>query len=432
MDYFAIFAKTEKTDTMKQLKYLFLLLALVLPLMQLHADEPFRKHRYNAFSVLPVGPENIVMMGNSITNMHEWWEALGDHRILNRGVSGAVSDEMLENLDPIVSGHPAKVFIMIGTNDIGYGQSREHIADNLQKIITRFQQESPATRIYVQSILPSGNGSRGGKIAGTNELLRSVCRKANVTFIDLYDLLGDGEGHMKAGWSFDDLHPKAIGYRAWCNALIPYLDEGTGQTHRCNYVEQLPDIHENRFDSFGARLGTLSQLPIQADDMVFIGDEMIHSGEWHELLNTPKAKNRGTGWGYPGGDMGWFMKEIPHLLHGNKANQCPATIVLYAGAQEAENGTDIGAFESQYRELLALLHREAPTAHIRILSVLRNENTEKDARFTQAYNKVLQQIAKKDKQATFVDICTPLRAEGMMTGPYVSGMGYLKIAELLR
>lgn len=408
----------------------FLLLCLC-SLTSVRADEPFRNHRYHVFSVLPVHSDHIVMMGNSITNMHEWWEALGNHRIINRGVSGAVSDEMVANLSPIVSGHPSKVFIMIGTNDIGYGKSREHIADNLQKIITRFQQESPATKVYVQSILPSENGSRGGKIAGTNELIRTVCRKANVTFIDLYELMGDGEGHMKAGWSFDDLHPKAIGYSAWCRALIPYLDEGTDHRHTCVYPQHPQDIHENRFDSFGARLGTLSQLPIREDDIVFIGDEMIHSGEWHELLGTSRAKNRGTGWGYPGGDISWFMKEIPHLLHGNPINQCPKTIVLYAGAQEAESGMSIQDFEVQYRNLLAMLHKEAPNAQIKILSVLRNEDAHKDQQFTQAYNKLLQTIARKDKLASFVDIYTPLLAPGMMMGPYVSGQGYLKIAELL-
>lgn len=395
------------------------------------ADEPFRNHRYNVFSVLPVRSDHIVMMGNSITNMHEWWEALGDHRIINRGVSGAVSDEMVANLSPIVAGHPSKVFIMIGTNDIGYNQSREHIADNLNTIISRFQKESPSTRIYVQSILPSENGSRGGKIAGTNELLRSVCRKANVTFIDLYDIMGDGEGHMKKGWSFDDLHPKAVGYRTWCNALIPYLDEGTTGKHTCTYPENLPDIHGNRFDSFGARLGTLSLLPITEDDTVLIGDEMIHSGEWHELLNSPTVKNRGTGWGYPGGDISWFMKEIPHIIHGNTQNRCPKTVVVYAGAQEVEAGTDGKAFEAQYRNLMELIHKEAPNAQVKVLSIAPNADKEKDAGFTQPFNKILKNIVKKDKQATFVDIYSPLSQPGMMMGNYVSGKGYLEIAKLL-
>lgn len=417
---------------MRKALLLSFFMLLFCSLTPVRADEPFRNHRYNAFSVLPVRSEHIVMMGNSITNMHEWWEALGDHRIINRGVSGAVSDEMLANLDPIVSGRPSKVFIMIGTNDIGYGQSREHIADNLNTIISRFQKESPATRIYVQSILPSENGSRGGKIAGTNELLRSVCRKTGVTFIDLYGMMGDGEGHMRQGWSFDDLHPKAAGYSAWCKALIPYLDEGTANRHVCTYPDDIPDIHEKRYDSFGARLGTLSQLPITASDMVLIGDEMIHSGEWHELLNSPNVKNRGTGWGYPGGDISWFMKEIPHIFHGNSRNECPQTVVVYAGAQEVESGVDEKVFEEQYRKLLETVHQEAPTAKVKVLSIAPNADREKDTRYTQNFNRILKNITRKDKQAVFVDIYTPLSNPGMMMGNYVSGMGYLEIAKIVQ
>lgn len=412
-------------------KLAFILFLTLSPILTLKADLPFRNHRYNVFSVLPVLPDQIVMMGNSITNMHEWWEALGDHRIVNRGVSGAVSDEMVANMDPIVKGHPAKVFIMIGTNDIGYGQSREHIAENLQTILNRFKLESPITRVYVQSILPSGNGSRGGKIAGVNELLKTVCRKAGVTFIDLYNLLGDGEGHLKAGWSFDDLHPKAAGYQAWCNTLLPYLNEGMDYTFSCQYPQTFPDIHEGYTNSWGARMGALSLLPVKKDDIVFIGDEMIHSGEWHELLGSPRAKNRGTGWGYPGADMALIQKQISHFMHGNENSVCPQAVVLYAGAQEAENRMDIHNFEIKYRELLTTLHEQAPEAHIQVLTVLRNTDAEKDT-LVQAYNKVLKTICKKDKKATLVDIYTPLCSPEMMMENYVSGSGYLKIAEILK
>lgn len=413
------------------MKRCFGLLVVLLAILPLYADLPFRNHRYAGFRALTVNREHIVMMGNSITNMHEWWEAFGDHRIINRGVSGAISEEMIANLDPILAGHPAKAFIMIGTNDIGYGKTREEIAQNLQIILDRFKAESPETKVYVQSILPSGNGSRGGKIAGTNELLRTVCRKAGVTFIDLYPLMGDGEGHMKPGWSFDDLHPKAVGYQAWCNYLLPYLNEGLDRKLSVQYPLQLPDIYEGRADSFGARLGTLSQLPLYADDIVLIGDEMIHSGEWHELLSSSRVKNRGTGWGYPGGSMDWIQKQVPHFMHGNAKNACPGTIVLYAGAQEAESGMDVKAFEEKYRSLLATVHEQAPTARVVLLSVLRNADAQKDQQFTQAYNKILKQIAKKDKQAQFIDAYTPLLAPNMMEGNYVIADGYRKIADLL-
>ena len=408
------------------------LILTLLSFISVFADEPFRIHRYDAFKAAAVQSDQIVMIGNSITNMHEWWEALGNHKVINRGVSGAISDEAVANLDPILAGHPAKAFLLIGTNDFVFDKDREHIAENLQIIIDRFKKESPETKVYVQSILPSYNGKRRGKIAAANELIRTVCRKSGITYIDLYSVLGDGEGHIKEGWSFDDLHPKAPGYVAWINAILPYLNEGSNDKSFCNYPMQLPDIYEGRMNSWGARLGTLSLMPIEAEDIVFIGDEMIHSGEWHELLESAHAKNRGTGWGYPGCDINWLEKEIPNFMHGNPKSVCPATVVLYAGAQEVENKLDIKEFEAKYRSLLDLVHQEAPTAKVQLLSIAPNDDDEKDEQFTQPYNAFLKKIAKKDKMATFVDIYTPLKADDMMEDNYVMAKGYQVIANLVK
>ena len=46
--------------------------ALSISIPKLYADEPFRNHRYDALRVLPVDSTDVVFVGNSITNMHEW------------------------------------------------------------------------------------------------------------------------------------------------------------------------------------------------------------------------------------------------------------------------------------------------------------------------------------------------------------------------
>ena len=59
----------------------------------LKADLPFRNHRYDAFKVLSTNDKSIVFIGNSITNMNEWWETFSSNpNVMNRGVSGAVTD----------------------------------------------------------------------------------------------------------------------------------------------------------------------------------------------------------------------------------------------------------------------------------------------------------------------------------------------------
>ena len=112
------------------------------------ADVPFRLHRFDSFKATPVTSDQIVFMGNSITNMHEWWEAFGcDQRIINRGNSGGMSQELLDNLESVLDGKPAKLFLMIGTNDISTGIPYQTVVGNIRRIIERTQTESPATEI---------------------------------------------------------------------------------------------------------------------------------------------------------------------------------------------------------------------------------------------------------------------------------------------
>ena len=61
---------------------------------------------------------------------------------------------LLDRLDPIINGHPKKLFLMIGTNDLAVGIAPEEVAANVERLLDRFAEESPWTKIYVQSILP--------------------------------------------------------------------------------------------------------------------------------------------------------------------------------------------------------------------------------------------------------------------------------------
>ena len=75
-------------------RLLSFLLCILFASNGLFAADPFRSHRYDVFKVLPLNEQNIVFVGNSITNMHEWWEAFGcEGNIVNRGVWGTFIGE---------------------------------------------------------------------------------------------------------------------------------------------------------------------------------------------------------------------------------------------------------------------------------------------------------------------------------------------------
>ena len=114
----------------------------------------FFDQRATLFEVLPTSKKDIIFLGNSITNGGEWAELLGNPHVKNRGISGDRADTMLDRLHIITKGKPAKIFLLIGINDLAGGRSVENIAKDIDEIAERIKKESPSTRLYLQSVLP--------------------------------------------------------------------------------------------------------------------------------------------------------------------------------------------------------------------------------------------------------------------------------------
>jgi len=393
------------------------------------ADAPFRNHRYDAFKVLKLNSDNIVFIGNSITNMHEWWEAFGDTRIVNRGVSGAVSDEVVANLESMITGKPGKVFLMIGTNDLGTAgiNNAAHVAANTRIIVKRIRKESPSTQIYVQSILPSARRDLEQQIQ-TNDSLRAICKAEGATYIDLWDALYSVSQNNEH--SLDYLHLCASGYHIWCKAIAEHI--GTDCTYPENGVNQTGGIG----GSNGMRTSTFGFAPVRADDILLIGDEMVSSGEWHELLGSGRVKNRGTGWGWPGLGIADVTKQIPVILKGRPDNVAPERIFLYVGTADVNGTADIATLKERYEALVRKVKELAPHTPVFIQALLPMNDATKNATRVEPFNNALKAIADANTEVTYVDIYTPLLNGNVantayFSGNYLDGKGYVEVARIL-
>ena len=100
------------------------------------------------FRELAITSKDIVFIGNSITNGAEWNELFPRKRVKNRGISGDTSEGVYDRLDALVKGKPAKIFVLIGINDISRGIEVETIVQNMKQIVEKIQNESPKTKIY--------------------------------------------------------------------------------------------------------------------------------------------------------------------------------------------------------------------------------------------------------------------------------------------
>ena len=107
------------------------------------------------FEKLPNTENEIIMVGNSITDNFEWHEIFRDVNIIDRGIGSDITKGVFQRLNEITESNPLKIFIMIGINDIARGYPIETIYNNYVQVIQTIQLQSPKTRIYIQSVLPS-------------------------------------------------------------------------------------------------------------------------------------------------------------------------------------------------------------------------------------------------------------------------------------
>lgn len=181
------------------------------------------------FDNQPVVTGRIIFLGNSITEMGKWKELLNDSTVLNRGIGGDITFGVLNRLDDVIRRKPSKVFLLIGINDIGKDIPDAVVADNIQKIVSRLQQGTPFTKIYVESILPVNpdilnfpqHYNKQAHIIATNKLIKKVTEKLKVPYVNIHDLFTDKSGRLDAKYTFEGLHltPNGGGYQKW----IAYL-----------------------------------------------------------------------------------------------------------------------------------------------------------------------------------------------------------------
>jgi lysophospholipase L1-like esterase len=185
------------------------------------------KRKVEQFNSEPVIKGQIIFLGNSITEAGKWKELTGLDNTLNRGIGGDVTFGVIQRLDDVIKRQPSKLFILIGINDIGKDIPDAKIADNCRIIIEKVKARSPATEIFLQSILPVNptvnrfpqHYDKEHHIIHTNMLLRTVADKSGVRFINLYPLFLNDRQLLDESLTADGLHLNPQGYKIWMQFL---------------------------------------------------------------------------------------------------------------------------------------------------------------------------------------------------------------------
>ena len=116
---------------------------------------------------------------------------------------------------------------MIGTNDLAYGKTVDVILSNYRKIIERIMEESPETKIYLQSVLPTDDGfypdRSNDDIMKINRGLNELAAEKGLVYIDLYTSFENDQGILDTKYSLDGLHINGEGYLLWKSLIEKYV-----------------------------------------------------------------------------------------------------------------------------------------------------------------------------------------------------------------
>ncbi len=133
-----------------------------------------------------------------------------------------------DRLNQILPGHPEKLFLLIGINDVSHDLSADSIANMITTTVERIQRESPETKLYLQSLLPI-NESFGrykaltGKtemIPTINKKLEVIAKERHINFINLFPLFTEKDKSiLRADLTGDGLHLNEEGYKIWVKEL---------------------------------------------------------------------------------------------------------------------------------------------------------------------------------------------------------------------
>ena len=183
----------------------------------------YYEQKVTMFRLQPDAEGEVVFLGDSITDIAEWGEIWKNKNVRNRGISSDNTFGVLARLDEVLSSKPKKIFIMIGINDIARNTPDEVIVANYRKIVQRIRTESPKTRLYLQSVLPTNNEftefkrhqNKDEHIRAVNAALQGIAAENGAVWVDLYSAFLDESGKMDKRYTNDGLHINGYGYEKW-------------------------------------------------------------------------------------------------------------------------------------------------------------------------------------------------------------------------
>lgn len=215
---------------MKKLTFLFCILLTVICTAQEKNRFENDVQAIRHFDKMYQHPENpIVFTGSS--SIRKWDNlqvAFGSNNVINRGIGGAVIDDIIYYLDDLVFVHnPRQVVIYVGENDlVNDSTTPEIILAKTSNLFKAIRAKLPQVPVVYIAMKPSPSRDKyQAKCIAANELIRKfLATEKNVTYIDVFSaMLTKDKKSRPELFVGDMLHLNQKGYAIWEKLVAPHL-----------------------------------------------------------------------------------------------------------------------------------------------------------------------------------------------------------------
>ena len=176
---------------------------------------------------VPLAHPVLFVGSSSIRKWADMQVAFGSYNVINRGIGGAVVNDITFYLNDIVFPYdPKQIVLYVGENDlVDENTTADSILNRTMLLYNGIRTKMPNVPIVYIAMKPSPSRDKfQSKAIAANNLIRQFLAKDKKTvFVDIFPLmLKNGKSRPELFVS-DMLHMNQQGYAIWDNAVRPYL-----------------------------------------------------------------------------------------------------------------------------------------------------------------------------------------------------------------
>ncbi len=184
------------------------------------------KEKLQVISEREYDKNQIVLIGDCLIENLNMEEHLNGKAIYNNGISGDTSELLISTLyKRAIKYKPNKLFISIGSNDMGFEKtSVKDIYNNIITIVEEVKRRSKETEVHIVSVIPVNPANMDNinreyvdsrdnhEISMLNYYLKNYVRKNKLKFVDITKYLKNDFYQLDLNYTFDGFHLNETGY----------------------------------------------------------------------------------------------------------------------------------------------------------------------------------------------------------------------------